>query len=291
MFKTAGLIASTVLFLGVVLISFVLSSCGTSSTLTQGERLSIGVISYEKGTQIVDQFTRFQTYLAEKTGSRVELEPAFNENLAIERIKEGTWSLVFAPPGLAALAMARYQYSAIFSLTDIGNLNSLLVVRQDSSIREVKDLQNKNVALGQPGSATGYYLPLYNLYGLTLAGIEFAPTPKTTLEWVEKGKVAAGAVSNEQFNLYSPQLGTNLFRVLPTDTQNVPSGVVLVGPSVDRNRQEFIRRIMRTAPSIVTQQAGYLPNGQLPDYRYMTSVVERVSSIANKLRSQPVQLY
>jgi phosphonate transport system substrate-binding protein len=124
-----------------------------------------------------------------------------------------------------------------------------------------------------------------------LAGIEFAPTPKTALEWVEKGKVTAGAVSNEQFNLYSPQLGTNLFRVLPTDTQNVPSGLVLVGPSIDRNRQEFIRRIMRTAPSILTQQVGYAPNGQLPNYQYMISVVERVSSIAKRLRTKPVHLY
>jgi phosphonate transport system substrate-binding protein len=268
-----------------------LSSCAVSSTLTQGERLSIGVISYEKGAQILDQFTRFKTYLAEKTGSRVELEPAFNENLALERIQEGAWSLVFAPPGLAAIAMSRHQYSAIFPLTDIGNLRSLLIVRQDSAIRSLKDLQNQTVALGQPGSATGYYLPLYNLYGLTLAGIEFAPTPKTILEWVMEGKVIAGAISNEQFNLYSPQLGTNLFRVLPTDAPNVPSGVVLVGPSVDRNRQELIRRIMRTAPSIVTQEVGYVPTGQVPDYQHMISVVERVSSITNKLRDKPVQLY
>ena len=44
------------------------------------------------------------------------------------------------------------------------------------------DLNGQAVALGQPGSATGYYFPLLNLYGLTLSKIRLAPTPKQALQ-------------------------------------------------------------------------------------------------------------
>ena len=70
---------------------------------------------------------------------------------------------------------------------------SLIVVRNDSSIQKVSDLANKTIALGEPGSASGYYLPLYDLYGLTLAQIRSAPTPKTVLEWLGDGSISKSA--------------------------------------------------------------------------------------------------
>ncbi len=268
-----------------------LSACAVKSTQSQGDRLTIGVISYEQGEQTRDQFTRFSRYLAEKTGARVEIEPAFNENLALRRIEDGTWSLVFAPPGLAAIAMAKHQYSPLFPLLGISNLQSIFVVRQDSPIQDLKGLQQKTVALGYLGSATGYYLPLYNLYGLTLAEIQFAATPKTVLEWVAQEKVTAGALSNEEFNLYSPDLSTTQFRILFADVHKVPPGVVLISPSVEHNRQDVIRKIMNAATPLLTQELGYVPNGKLPDYQYMISVVERVTSITHEVHNKPARLF
>ncbi|GAA6622627.1 phosphate/phosphite/phosphonate ABC transporter substrate-binding protein [Scytonema sp. NUACC26] len=268
-----------------------LTACAVKSTHNQGDRLIIGIISYEQGEKTRERLTRFSGYLAEKTGARVEIEPAFNENLAIRRIQDGAWSLVFAPPGLAAIAMAKHQYVALFPLLGNSNLQSLFVVRQDSPIQELKGLQQKTVALGYLGSATGYYLPLYNLYGLTLAEIQFAPTPKTVLEWIAQEKVTAGALSNEEFNLYSPDFSTTPFRILFTDTHKVPPGVVLISPSIEHNRQDVIRKIMNAAVPVLTQELGYVPNGKLPDYQYMISVVERVTSIANEVHNKPARLF
>jgi phosphonate transport system substrate-binding protein len=142
----------------------------------------------------------------------------------------------------------------------------------------LKELRNQTVALGQPGSATGYFFPIYNLYGLTLSELMLAPTPKTVLEWVAQGKATAGALSREEFNSYS-QLSQIQFRVLHIDPHDVPTGVVLIAPTIERNLREQIRQIMNQAPSIVAQEAGFVPNGPLPDYRYMISVVKRVRSI------------
>lgn len=249
--------------------------------------LTIGVINYGGSEQIINQYAKFTRYLGEKTKAYIQLEPAFNENRAIERLEARDWSLVFAPPGLAAIAIARYQYIPLFPLLGISNLRSILVVRKDNPIKDLKQLQGQIVALGQPGSATGYYLPLFNLYGLTLAEVLFAPTPKTVMEWVAQGKVAAGAVSIAEFN-ETPQ--TDL-RILYTDPHYTPPGAVLIGTNVESNRQEYIRQVMSEFPSVLAEEIGYLPNGKVPDYRYMITVVERVKLIASQLQSKPVRLF
>ncbi|MBD2520458.1 PhnD/SsuA/transferrin family substrate-binding protein [Nostoc sp. FACHB-973] len=253
--------------------------------------LTIGVLNYGGGEQIINQYAKFNSYLGEKTNSIIQLEPAFNENKAVERLDARAWSLVFAPPGLAAIAIARYQYVPLFPLIGINNLRSIFVVRKDSSISDLKQLQGQTVALGQLGSATGYYFPLYNLYGTTLAEILFAPTPKAALELVAQGKASACAVSEAELSLYASQLSQTEFRILFKDPHYVPLGVVLIGPNVERNRQEFIRKVMSESPSGLAQEVGYVPNGQVPDYKYMISVVDRVSSIASNLQNKPVRLF
>lgn len=264
---------------------------GCQKKLSIDGQLVIGVISYDEGEQIINQYANFNKYLAEKIGTHIELEPAFNENKALERIQNQAWSLVFAPPGLAAIAIADYQYLPLFPLQDLNHLRSILVVRNDSPIQELKQLQGEKIALGQVGSATGYYFPIYNLYGLTLAEILFAPTPKTVLEWIAQGNATAGALSQAEFNLYIRQLSEPKFRVLYTDPHNVPPGVVLIAPIVERNRQEQIRKIMSAAPANLIQEISYIPNAPVPNYQYMISVVKRVKSIATQLNEKPTRLF
>ncbi len=273
------------------LLGFTFAACKPQNGNGVEGTLTIGVINYGGGEQIINQYAKFNSYLGEKTNSYIQLEPVFNENRAVERLNARAWSLVFAPPGLAAIAIARHQYVPLFPLIGISNLRSIFVVRKDNPIADLKQLQGKTVALGQLGSATGYYFPLYNLYGTTLAEILFAPTPKAALELVAQGKAIACAVSEAELSLYSSQLAPTEFRILFKDPHYVPLGVVLIGPNVERNRQEFIRKVMSESSSDLAQEVGYVPNGQVPDYKYMISVVDRVSSISSKLQNKPVRLF
>lgn len=274
-----------------------LAACGKSPPQAEGDVLIVGTVSYSQGPEILEQYANFIDYLGEKTRSLVNLEPTFNENKALERIRSKAWSLVFAPPGLAAIAISQQQYRPLFPLEGVTNLRSILVVRQDSPLRNFNQLEGKTLALGQPGSATGFYFPIYNLYGLTLAEILLAPTPETVLSWVADGKAAAGALSQKQFDLYKSQFGQTAFRVLYTDPHNVPLGVVLISPTVEPNRAESIRQVMSQAPSVLAQEAGYIPTAQVPDYDYMITVVQRVRSIfpyeltPDNLKLKPARLF
>ena len=270
---------------------FVISACKAAQK--NSDSLLIGAINYEQEEQITNRYQRFSRYLSSVLKAHVEIEPTFNERKALERIERKAWSLVFASPGVAAIAISKFQYLPIFPMQeDITNLRSILVVRNDSPISELQQLQGKAVALGEVGSATGYYFPIYNLYGLTLAEILLAPTPKTTLEWVAQEKVAAGALSTKEFNVYSPRLESTKFRVLYTDSHLAPPSVILLAPTVDRTYQErIITAMKKDIPPDLVQEAGYVTHASVPNYEYMISVVERVKAISTNLHNKPARLF
>lgn len=270
---------------------FVIAACASEEISTKQVELVVGIVNYRDSTQTLDKFARFKEYLGNKTHTVIQLEPTFSETVAIERIKSQSWSLVFAPPGLAALANTLYKYELLFSLGIDVNSRACLVVRSDSKLRNLKDLQGKTVALLSPGSATGYYIPLYNLHGLTLKEVLFASTPSEVLQLVADKKADVGAVSLEEFNSYRTKLSNVDFRVLFSNKENLPPGAVLIASSVESKNRDLIEKYMREASPTLVQEVGYIPNGDVPDYKYMNSVIERVAPLTARLKSKPVRLF
>jgi phosphonate transport system substrate-binding protein len=274
-----------------VLILLLTVGCGLEEKTVIPKKLTIGVVSYEQGTVSLDKYNRFKEYIAQQTHSVVELEPTYNELQAIEQIKRKKWDIVFAPPGLAAIAINKELYIPLFSMGGVSSRQrSLLVVLDNKPIEKIADLANKTVALGQIGSAAGYYVPLYDLYGLTLAQIRFAPTPKTTLQWLSEGSVDASALSEMDFELYRREFSTIKFRILHT-SRWIPSGVVLLGSTVERNFQEQIQRAMSEAPADITADTGYVPTAKIPNYQQFIKLVEKVRPLEERVKQTPAVLH
>jgi phosphonate transport system substrate-binding protein len=271
-------------------VPLLLAQCNSrQSTEDPLGKLIVGVVNYDRGVASLDKFDRFKDYLAESTHAVIELEPAYNELKAVEQVHRRIWSLVFAPPGLAAIAIGAEQYIPLFVLQSTNNQRSVIVVSANSPIQSLADLANQVIALGEPGSAAGYYLPLYDLYGLTLAEVRFAPTPKTVLEWLNQGTIAAGALSEDEFQRYRGEFDRTSFRILHK-SRFVPPGVVLLGPTVDRNQQRIIEDAMRNAPSSVIGDAGYVPDAPLPDYKYFIELVAKVRPLESRVKQTPAVL-
>ena len=94
-------------------LSLLLLSC-TAKPPPSLERLVIGAVSYEQDLDSVEKYQGLKNYLASRTSTFVEFEPAFNEIRAVAEVERGLWSIVFAPPGLAAIAISQEQYIPIF---------------------------------------------------------------------------------------------------------------------------------------------------------------------------------
>lgn len=264
-----------------------MAGCSPNSQVTPS-KLIVGVVSYDTGVSSLEKYESFKDYLAAQTHTYVELEPAFNELNAVGQVQRRAWSIIFAPPGLAAIAIGSEQYIPIFRMPGANNLRSVLVVREDSPIRNLADLSNQVVALGQPGSAAGYYLPLYDLYGLTLAEVRFAPTPKTVLEWLSQDTIDAGSLSEDEFQRYRREF-KQTFRILHK-TRFIPPGVVLLGPTVDRNQQEQIVAAMKQAPPTILGDAEYIPEAKVPNYEQFIQIVEKVRPLEAQVRKKPTVL-
>lgn len=253
-------------------------------------KLVVGVVGYGEGVQSIDRYQRFVDYLEAQLQTIVELEPAYNEVKAVEQIQRQLWSLVFAPPGLAAIALSQANYLPIFPLQGVNNLTSVLVVLKDSPVQTLADLNGKSLALGQPGSATGYYVPLYDLYGTVLSEIRIAPTPSTILEWIAKQDVVAGAMAKNELEQYRAQFPNVGFRVLHT-SRRIPTGAVLVSPEVERNQQRAIEQVMGEAIPAIAQEAGYIPNAEPPDYKTLITFIGKVKPIESRIKEKPAPLY
>ena len=281
------------------LASLFLAACSTQSRSFSRQQFVLGTVSYGFGEEMIAQYERLTRYLEEKLQAVVQLEPAYNERKALERLKSQAWSIVFAPPGLAVIAMTKHRYLPVAPIAGVNSLLSVLVVQKNSPYQTLESLAGKTLAIGQPGSAVGYYFPIFNLYGLTLASLAIPGTPKAILEAVAQGKADVGALSLEEFNTYKTQVKQAEFRILFTDVHTVPPGLVLISPNVELTVQESIQKVLNDMPSVVAQEAGIVPNGTVPDYKYMISVVERVHAIfpaetqegAVLLTQKPVRLF
>ena len=159
-----------------VLIVFTLFGCQSGQQFPY--RITLGVVSFGEDEQLEEKYGELKEYLETELNSIVELEPAYNERQAVAQINDKRWDMVFASPGLAAIASQKSASIPILPLEGGINNRSIFVVAQESSFQSLSDLNGQAVALGQPGSATGYYFPLLNLYGLTLSKIRLAATPK-----------------------------------------------------------------------------------------------------------------
>ncbi|MDJ0714022.1 MAG: PhnD/SsuA/transferrin family substrate-binding protein [Prochloraceae cyanobacterium] len=282
------------LALRLIILIFLLILTGCSQKSSPGSRLNkltIGIVSYGQQKQSFDQYLELKNYLSVKLNTVIELEPAYNEVKAKKRIQSQQWDVVFAPPGLAALAVSQQQYKPLVSLEGGENTISVIVVLADSSITDLPSLQGKIFALGQPGSATGYYFPLYNLYGLTLESVKLAPTPKKTPYWIYQQEVAAGALSLAKYNRYRQDYPQKSFRILHTDIHSVPNGSIIVSPSLDSEQQQQIYLAVSEADSELIESLGYLPDEPVPEYEYLIQVVTRVIPISQRIREKPARLY
>lgn len=272
-------------------VSVLLLLSGCSPASSPPGKISIGVVSYGESERSVGQYGKLQEYLGNELKSLVELEPTYNEIKALDQINRKTWDIVFAPPGLAAIAISQSQYTPLFPLEGGLKTRSVFVVLKDSSLTQLRQLAGKVIALGERGSATGYYLPLYNLYGLTLAEVRFAATPKIALGWIANREVDAGAMSLAEYNRYRSEFSGVRFKILYNDAHSVPSGAVLVSPSLDPKQQEQVRKALANVSPAIAASAGYISNASAPDYQYLTKVVSRVSPIAERIKQKPAPLY
>lgn len=269
-----------------IIIIFTLTACDRP-TETRINKYSVGVVTYGQNDKSLQKYADFKNYMGNRLNGFIELEPAYNEVRALDQIENKKWDLVFAPPGLSAIAISRYNYEPLVPLEGRDKSRSVIISKETATFQKRKDLRGETIALGQKGSATGYYLPIYNLYGLNFKEVVYAPTPQDILQWLDKDIVTVGALSLADYNQLKRDFKPNTFKVVYLDKHDVPPGAILISDRLERNQQEQIRLALVETPSFIASTAGYLPNEKPSNYDYLIKVIKRVQEV---LQESPMVL-
>lgn len=184
------------------------------------EPIRIGSIAREPAEEI-KKFLPLASYLAK------QLQPdGINQGIVVVArdipemavfVRDGKVDLYIDSP-FPSLAVSRLSGSKFLLRRwkkGIGEYHTVIFARKESDIRRLEDLRGRIIALERPFSSSGYFLPKLVLAQAGLApaakreftdpvgagevGYVFSGGDENTMVWVLRGKVAAGAMDNQNY--------------------------------------------------------------------------------------------
>lgn len=136
--------------------------------------------------------------------------------------------------------------------------NTYFVVRKDSNITSLEDLQGHVVAMQDPNSSSGFMFPMVAILEAGINPVEraeanhsvkgneigyvFSGGDENTMIWLLEGKVAAGAIDNETWEELSDEERAQLTIML--ETEKFPRHVVVAGPNLNEDQIKMLKKTM-----------------------------------------------
>ncbi|MEH6405549.1 MAG: phosphate/phosphite/phosphonate ABC transporter substrate-binding protein [Sneathiella sp.] len=246
---------------------FILVICTTGIlNVVRAETITIGTISLDP-IEEARAFKPFSEYLAVQLASlgvqSVDIKIANSIRQAAKMLKEKELDFFIDSSVTAAhindlsgskFLLRRWKKAK-------GKYRSVIFVNADSPIKNLSGLLGKTVAFEEAFSTSGYILPAVAMLrsGLKLAHLEsfrsrnpddkvgfvMANDNETQIVWLERDKVAAAAMAEEDFKKYSTNALRSM-RILHT-TPYVPYHVITYRANLDPKYVEQMKEILLSA--------------------------------------------
>ncbi len=200
---------------------------------TQQAPLEIGIFPYLSTRALLSTYQPLQQFLEQKLHRRVHLVTAPDMRTFVGRTQEGVYNYVVTAPHFARLAQMESGYRPLLRANR--NLAGVLLVRKDSSIRNIEQLRGKIVVT--PDS-----LAIISLLGVELfkrngliAGkdviIQSLPTHSAAVVTLQNGAADAAVVSPTAFLQMTPEQRAGLSVI--AQTAEVPHVMFLASAKVN----------------------------------------------------------
>jgi phosphonate transport system substrate-binding protein len=192
------------------------------------------------------------------TSAEVKIAP--DQDTMIKWLKDGTVDLYFDSPYLAMIMNDQAGAQIILRSwkSGLAEYKGLILVRKDSGIKSLADLNGHVIAFDDPTSTTAYMLPLAYMIegGLKVvevtsadssvpadeAGYLFATGQDNVTAWLVTGKVSAGAFGSHDLKDVPADV-MDQFAVL-VETEALPRFLVLVRPGMDQAEVDAIKALL-----------------------------------------------
>jgi serine/threonine protein kinase len=214
----------------------------------------------------------FDYLQGKQVGIIIEGDKSLSYQEVKKRLAVKKWDIVFARSPMIARFSQKQSYSYLAGMfPGSPSYKSGIFVKASSPIRSINDIKsNTLVALGDFNSASGFYMPVYDLYGKTFsAKIARGESPRSM---VSQGKAEVGTVA------IGDQLKPNNseFRIIHT-SRDIPGSGVYLSPQLASQHQQ-IKQVLLAASKSITKKVNY---GDVPEPNYteFDKIIDRVDSI------------
>ncbi len=220
-------------FLGMLILT------GGAHAWQAGGPYPFGVLNHRSLTFTAEYWNPILDWVSQHAGVRLELRVARTANETTDMAARGELAFVFSNHFFTP-ARSKLGFTVLARQEGEG-IRSQIVVREDSSPRQLADLAGTRVAFANPYAFVGYFVP-YDV--LLRAGIKvepvFAGNQEAAMGQLKHGQVAAAGVNSQVMADYAKREGF-AYRVL-WESESYFDLAVMAHPRVPAPHREAVRR-------------------------------------------------
>lgn len=213
-----------------------------SSLSVQAETLTLGIVPQQSAQKLARLWTPVVKYLSEKTGHDIRFATAKNIPTFEQRLLAGEYDIAYMNPYHFTVFNQKPGYRAIARQKG-KQIKGILVVRKDSSIAGLTELDGARLAFPSPAAFAASVVPRASL---TQRDIQFSPHYVSSHDSVylnvAKGFFPAGGGVLRTFNNTDPAVREQL-KVLWTTDGYTPHAVA-VSPAVSPDTAQQVQQAL-----------------------------------------------
>lgn len=214
--------------------------------------LIMSVHPYLPASELIRRFKPMVEQIGQELGRpvRLEVQPDYASNL--KAIESGRADFAYIGPAAYVRLVANYGKVPLLGRLSVNGsplLHGAIIVRDDSPVQSIKDLDGKHFAFASPDSTMGHTVPRYllNVNNVTLGAQTFVSAHVNVVLGVLMGRFDAGAVKHEVWEEYKDR-GLRSLAPLPPVSEHL----FVASHGMDARLVENLRRVMLTlAPEVV----------------------------------------
>jgi len=252
-----------------------LSLLAFSSPTHAAEKQTVRVGVRETQADLQRNFGGVVSHLASSDSFEFAFMTFDDYDALYEAFKAGTVDLALV--GAVKYAEAHFETGAIPIVAEGGMVRSMIVVRNDSPIKDIKGLTGKAFAMGYEGSTSTHLMPLlllskHLMKASDLGRIDFVGSDQDKLvEQVLSGSVDAGSIVESVFDRYRDRV-----RAIET-SEPFPGGPLIAHKNADPKLIEAVRRLFLSYKPVPGQRFGggaiAVTNSDFNQIRFLCKVV------------------
>ncbi|BFM48413.1 phosphate/phosphite/phosphonate ABC transporter substrate-binding protein [Marinomonas sp. THO17] len=211
-------------------------------SLSLAQTLTFGVVPQQSAKTLAARWSPVLNYISENTGITIQFATAKNIPEFEKRLLAGEYDLAYMNPYHYVVFHQKPGYQAIAKQKD-KQIRGIVVVRKDSDIDSLEDLQNTRLAFPSPAAFAASILPRAQM---AQENIVFTPSYVSSHDSVylnvSRGFFPAGGGVIRTFNNTSPEVREQL-KVL-WQTKPYTSHAIAAHPRVAQEQQRKIVQAM-----------------------------------------------